>query len=194
LHEPCARLFRVDPFGVAIENARKRFALDVFHDEPVIAAFVGTKVVKVDEIGMFEIQAVADPAKFGVGSATKEHLKRHFFAAVADCEIDFAEPALAEAAFDGKAFERPLSPSVRVFHRSNPRESARLSCQWAYRQDRYSTPYSQQKRVHLSRRRNSSCDNGAGDCEIAMRFIHQLSESGSSPPNVCVSRLTTMVA
>src|SRR5262249_44766578 len=76
----------------------------------------GLEVVKVDEVGVFEVQAVADAAELGVGAAADEELERNFFAAVGDGEVHLAKPALAEAPLDGEAVERALAPSVGELH------------------------------------------------------------------------------
>ena len=39
--EPLGRQRRSDALRMAIEDAAERLALDVFHDEPVIAALIG---------------------------------------------------------------------------------------------------------------------------------------------------------
>ena len=96
---------------MAVDDLGKRLAEDVLHDHPLLAARVGAEVVEVDEIGVFEIEAVADAAELGVG-VPAEKLERNFLTAVRDGEVNFAEPALAHAPLEGEAIERPLPGPV----------------------------------------------------------------------------------
>ena len=101
-----------------VDDLRERFAEDVLHDDPLVAARVGAEVVEVDEVGVLEVEAVGDAAQFDVGVAAEE-LERDFLAAVADGEVDLAEPALADAALDRVAVERSLPGAVGELHRGH---------------------------------------------------------------------------
>ena len=118
--EPLADEFGRQAVGVAVDDLGERLAEDVLHDDPVLAAGVGAEVVEVDEIGVLEVEAVADAAQLGVGVAAEE-LERDFLAAVADGEVDLAEPALADAPLEGVAVERPLAGAVGELHRGHRR-------------------------------------------------------------------------
>ncbi len=81
----------------------------------LVAAVIGAQIVEVDEVGVLEVEAVGDAAELDVRVAA-EQLERDFLAGVADGEVDLAEPALADAAFDGEARQRPLAGAVGESH------------------------------------------------------------------------------
>ena len=118
--EPLADEFGRQAVGVAVDDLGERLAEDVLHHDPLVAARVGAEVVEVDEVGVLEVEAVADAAQFGVGVAAEE-LEGDFLAAVGDGEVDLAEPALADAPLEGVAVERSLAGAVGELHRGHRR-------------------------------------------------------------------------
>ena len=116
--EPFANEFGRQTVRMAVDDLRERFAEDVFHDDPALAARVASEVVEVDEVGVFEVEAVADAVKFGVGVAAKE-LERDFLAAIRDGEVDLTESALTDAPFKGEAVEWALPGAIGELHRGH---------------------------------------------------------------------------
>ena len=63
-------------------------------------------VVQREQIRMLKIQALGDAAQFDIPIAANQ-FQRHFFAGVAGGVIHFAKAAVADAALDGVACQRP---------------------------------------------------------------------------------------
>src|SRR6266850_2066816 len=75
-----------------------------------------------DEVRVLEIEALADAAEFDVLMAD-EAFEGDFLAAVGEAEVDFAETARADAAFDGVAGQRLVSAAVGEGHGDSLRGS-----------------------------------------------------------------------
>ncbi len=122
--EPLADQFARQAVGVTGQDGAERLAGDVFHDDPLVAVGVGPDVEQADEVGVLEVQALAHAAHLDLAVAAHQ-FQGHLLAPVTDGEIDLAETALADAAFEGVAFQRPLSGAVAESHgtTSNPRAS-----------------------------------------------------------------------
>ena len=122
--KPFANDFGGKPGRVLVDDVTERFAEDVLHDDPLIAAAVGAEVVEVNEVRVLEVDAVSDSAKFGVGVSAQE-FERDFLAAIADGEIHLAERALADAPLEGVAVEWPLTGPIGELHRGHRRALVR---------------------------------------------------------------------
>src|SRR5262249_46283783 len=93
----------------------ERFAANVFHDEPMIAAFVDFEIVKMNEMSVLQIEALANAAQVDV-LMTDEAFEGDFLAAVGEPEIDLAEAARTDAALDRVAGERFVAAAVGERH------------------------------------------------------------------------------
>ena len=71
----------------------------VLHHHPGVALVVLADVVEVQQVGVFQVEALADAAEFDVEVAA-DQLQRDVLAGVAGGVIDFAEAALADAPLD----------------------------------------------------------------------------------------------
>ena len=117
---PPEHLIFGDAVGVALDYVFERLAGDVFHDDPLVAHFVGADVVQRDQVGVLQVEALGDAAELDIQIAADE-LERDFFAGVAGGEIDFAEAAPPDAALDRVAFQRPRAAGVGEFDRRGTR-------------------------------------------------------------------------
>src|SRR5579875_3703954 len=92
---------------------------DVFHDYPAVALRIGTQIVEIDEVRVFQVQALCHAAQLDLCIAPHQ-LEGDFFAAVADSEINFAEAAATNAALQRETIQRPLSRTVGELHTQPP--------------------------------------------------------------------------
>ena len=109
---PSQRFIQRQAARLGVECVLQRQAADVFHHHPGVAVVVLADVEQVQQIGMFQVQALPDAAQFDVQIPADE-LQRDFLARVAHGVIDFAEAALAHAAFEGVALQRPRAPGIQ---------------------------------------------------------------------------------
>ena len=86
----------------------------------MVAHLVRANVVEGDQVGVLQIEALRDAAELDFQVAANE-LERDFLAGVARGEIDLAEPAAADAAFDRVAIQRPRAAGIGKLHRRGPR-------------------------------------------------------------------------
>ena len=68
-------------------------------------------VVEAEQVGVLEVEALADAAELDVEIAA-DQLQGDFLAGVADGVVDLAEAALADAALDRVALQRPRAAGV----------------------------------------------------------------------------------
>src|SRR5215510_1622507 len=92
----------------------------VFHDDPGVVVLRRKDVVDADEMGVLEVQALADAAQLDV-EVLLHQLESHFLAAVGDRQKDLAEAAPAEAAPDRVLLDRLRTGSIGEFHGRSPR-------------------------------------------------------------------------
>ena len=78
-----------------------------------------------DQVGVFQIQALADTAQLDVQVAL-DAFQGDFFAGIAGGEVDLAEPADADASLDRVAVQRARSRCVYELHRTGSRLKGRL--------------------------------------------------------------------
>ena len=105
---------------MASEHDAQRLAGHVFHHDPLVAVIVGLEIEQPDQVRMFQVQALADPAQFNVAVAAHQ-FQSDFFTAVADREIDLAEaPRGRRRGLEGVTVEGPLSGTVGEAHGFTP--------------------------------------------------------------------------
>src|SRR5262249_42617927 len=101
--------------GVPGDDLVERLAVDVLHHDPLIAVLGLLDVVDGDEVGMLEVEALADPTQLDVEVALDE-LEGDLLAAVGDRLVDLAEAAPAQVPLDGVALEGSVARGVRESH------------------------------------------------------------------------------
>jgi len=101
--------------GIAVDDVLEAGPGDVFHHDPGFPLFVVTDVKEVDEIGVLEIQALADAPELDF-EVPLNVLEGDFLAGIAGGEIDFAEATFADAPFDGVPLERARTTGELKLH------------------------------------------------------------------------------
>jgi hypothetical protein len=114
--QPLANVVDRHAVGITVEHLREALAGDIFHDDPVVAVGVVLDVENRHEVGMLQVEALRDAAKLDV-KMLLEQLERHFFAAVGECVIDFAEASAMDGPLDRVAVERLRFRLKGEFHR-----------------------------------------------------------------------------
>src|SRR5579872_1153259 len=97
-----------------VDHLRERFAEDVLHDDPFFTMNVVAQVVEMDEVGVFEVEAMGNAPEFGIRMSAKQ-LEGHFFASIADGEINLSKSALPHTPFKCEAVERTLAGPIGEF-------------------------------------------------------------------------------
>ena len=97
--------------GMVGQHVFQALAGDVLHDHPGVALVVLADVVEVQQVGVFQVEALADAAELDVQVAA-DQLQGDFLAGVAGGVVDFAEAALADAALDGVAGQRARAAGI----------------------------------------------------------------------------------
>ena len=105
------RLVRRQAAGPPVQNGLQARLGHVFHHHPGVALVVLADVVDVQQIGVFQVEALAYAAQFDVEVAA-DQFQRDFLAGVAGGVIDFAEAALAHAPADGEAGQRARAGGI----------------------------------------------------------------------------------
>ena len=93
------------PFGLRSITSWRLSPATILHDDPGLIVVVVLDVVQGDQVGVLQVQALADASQLDVQVALNA-FERDFLAGVADGEVDFAEAADADAPFDRVAVER----------------------------------------------------------------------------------------
>ena|SRR5438128_1465680 len=105
------RLLNSQSGGLLIDQLSERRAGDVFHDDEGNAVGIVADVEDRDQVGAFEVHALADAAQLDLLVALDD-FQRHFAAAVADGVINLAKSAASHAALDRVAIERTIAMFV----------------------------------------------------------------------------------
>src|SRR5262249_3817446 len=113
--QPVQRLFNRHALRVAGDDLVEAFASHVFHDHPAIAVLRLPDIVKGDEVGMLEIEALADAAQFDVEMPLHE-LEGDFLAAVGNGVVDLAEAAAADAMLQRVPLQGAVAGCIGELH------------------------------------------------------------------------------
>src|SRR5215471_2396381 len=92
----------------------------VLHDDPGVVARRLEDVEDDDEMGVLEVEALADAAQLDV-EVLLHQLESHFLAGVGNRQIDLAEATSAEAAPNRVPLDRLGTGSIGEFHGRSPR-------------------------------------------------------------------------
>src|SRR5207248_11095273 len=82
----------------------------------VVVLGIGAEVVEGEQVGVLEVEALGHAPQFDVQVVAPNELQGHFLAAVAERVVDFAEPALADAALNRVPIEDPRARAVEELH------------------------------------------------------------------------------
>jgi hypothetical protein len=107
----------VDGVAVSVDLFSQRFPRDELHDDPTLLLFVEADVVDANQIGVPQIQAMANATHFDF-EVLLNSLQGNFFARFAFGEINFAKAPRSNATFDDEAIEGSISISILELHRS----------------------------------------------------------------------------
>jgi hypothetical protein len=100
---------------MSFDGVAQTEASHVFHNDPTLIGRIEFDVIQPDQVGVFEVQALAYTAHLHFQIAL-DLFERDLFAGIIDGEIDLAKPADAHSAFDGKTAERLIAISKFKFH------------------------------------------------------------------------------
>ena len=109
--EPGEGLVDGHAVGMRGDGLFEALAGDVLHDDPVVAPLVLPDVVDRQQVGVLEVEALLDAAELDVEVAA-DQLQGDFLAGVAGGVVDLAEPAVADAALDRVAVQRPRPAGI----------------------------------------------------------------------------------
>ncbi len=110
--EPAERFGLGIPLGCLLRTCSRLSPRDVFHDDPIVALLVLANVKQREQVGVLEVQALVTPRSSIVEIAPHE-FERDLFARIAYGVVNFAEPAVADAALQRVAIKRPLAARVQ---------------------------------------------------------------------------------
>ena len=104
--------------GVVGDHVLQAGASHVFHHDPALAVVVDLDVPQVNQIGVLEVQTLADAAELDFQIAS-DSLEGDLFTRVADRKIDLPEAAYAQAAFDRVPLQGGRTTGERKPHPTN---------------------------------------------------------------------------
>ncbi len=108
---PRERLLRRQAGGAIGQHGLQARVGHVFHDHPGVALLVLADVVEIEQVRVFQIEALADAAQFDV-EIPPDQFQGDVLAGVAGGVVDFAEAALADAALDRVAAQGARTAGV----------------------------------------------------------------------------------
>jgi hypothetical protein len=98
--EPPSGVGSLHPLRMVTDHILETRSGHKFHHDPALAVIVQLDIPQVDQVGVFQIEALPDATQLDF-QIPSNSLDGHLFSRVTDGKIDFAEAPDAEAPFDG---------------------------------------------------------------------------------------------